>query len=128
MIYTGYYSKMKEYADLGLTLLSISRTKPEFAKSCIDIPQLFPSNKILWDYKKGKIDEMEYTSKYLDQLNELGVDKIIKMIQIFGDNVVLLCWESPEKFCHRHILADYINKNSCVVIEEFGKEKEISLF
>ena len=128
MIYTGYYSKIKEYADSGLTLLSISRTKPEFAKSCIDIPQLFPSNKILWDYKKGKIDEMEYTSKYLDQLNELGVDRIIKMIQIFGDNVVLLCWESPEKFCHRHILADYINKNSGVVVEEFGKEKEISLF
>ena len=127
MIYTGYYSKMKEYADLGLTLLSISRTKPEFAKSCIDIPQLFPSDKILWDHKKGKIDEMEYTSKYLDQLNELGADRIIKMIQIFGDNVVLLCWESPEKFCHRHILADYINKNS-VVVEEFGKENEISLF
>ena len=128
MIYTGYYSKIKEYVDSGLTLLSISRTKPEFAKSCIDIPQLFPSDKILWDYKKGKIDEMKYTSKYLDQLNELGVDRIIKMIQIFGDNVVLLCWESPEKFCHRHILADYINKNSNINVEEFGKEKEISLF
>ena len=128
MIYTGYYSKIKEYADSGLTLLSISRTKPEFAKSCIDIPQLFPSNKILWDHKKGKIDEMEYTAKYLDQLNELGVDRIIKMIQIFGDNAVLLCWESPEKFCHRHILADYINKNSGIIVEEFGKEKEISLF
>ena len=128
MIYTGYYSKIKEYVDSGLTLLSISRTKPEFAKSCIDIPQLFPSDKILWDYKKGKIDEMEYTSKYLNQLNERGVDRIIKMIQIFGDNVVLLCWESPEKFCHRHILADYINKNSNINVEEFGKEKEISLF
>ena len=128
MIYTGYYSKIKEYADSGLTLLSISRTKPEFVKSCIDIPQLFPSDKILWDHKKGKIDDMEYTSKYLDQLNELGIDRIIKMIQIFGDNVVLLCWESPEKFCHRHILADYINKNSGVVVEEFGKENEISLF
>ena len=128
MIYTGYYSKIKEYVDLGLTLLSISRTKPEFAKSCIDIPQLFPSDKILWDHKKGKIDEMEYTSKYLDQLNELGIDRIIKMIQIFGDNVVLLCWESPEKFCHRHILADYINKNSGVVVEEFGKENEMRPF
>ena len=59
---------------------------------------------------------------------KLGIDRIIKMIQIFGDNVVLLCWESPEKFCHRHILADYINKNSGVVVEEFGKENEISLF
>ena len=28
---------------------------------------------------------------------------------------------------NEHILVDYINKNS-VVVEEFGKEKEISLF
>ena len=127
MIYTGYYSKIKEYADSGLTLLSISRTKPEFAKSCIDIPQLFPSDKILWDHKKGKIDDMEYTSKYLAQLDGIGIDRIIKTIQIFGDDVVLLCWESPEKFCHRHILANYINRNSDLVVEEFEK-KELSLF
>ena len=49
-------------------------------------------------------------------------------VEIFLPSVVLLCWESPEKFCHRHILADYINKNSGVVVEEFGKENEISLF
>ena len=127
MIYTGYYSKIKEYADAGLRLLSISRTKPGFAKNCVDVSPLFPDEKILWDYKKGDIDEMEYTSKYLDQLNELGIDRIIKTIQIFGDDVVLLCWESPEKFCHRHILADYINRNSDLVVEEFGT-KEFLLF
>ena len=127
MIYTGYYSKIKEYADAGLTLLSISRTKPGFAKNCVDVPPLFPDEKILWDYKKGDIDNMEYTSKYLDQLDDIGIDRIIKTIQIFGDDVVLLCWESPEKFCHRHILADYINRNSDLVVEEFEK-KELSLF
>ena len=127
MIYTGYYSKIKEYANAGLRLLSISRTKPGFAKACVDVPPLFPDEKILWDYKKGDIDEMEYTSKYLTQLDGMGIDKIIKTIQIFGDDVVLLCWESPEKFCHRHILADYINRNSDLVVEEFGT-KELSLF
>ena len=127
MIYTGYYSKIKEYADAGLRLLSISRTKPGFAKDCVDVPPLFPDEKILWDYKKGDIDEMEYTSKYLAQLDDIGIDRIIKTIQIFGDDVVLLCWESPEKFCHRHILADYINRNSDLVVEEFGT-KEFLLF
>ena len=29
---------------------------------------------------------------------------------------------------NEHILADYINKNSGVVVEEFGKENEIALF
>ena len=128
MIYTGYYSKIKEYTDAGLKLLSISRTKPGFVKDCVDVHPLFPDEKILWDYKKGDIDEKEYTSKYLTQLDGIGIDKIIKTIQIFGENVVLLCWESPEKFCHRHILADYINRNSDLVVEEFGKKEEISLF
>ena len=127
MIYTGYYAKIKEYADAGLRLLSISRTKPGFAKDCIDVPPLFPDEKILWGHKKGDIDNMEYTSKYLAQLDDIGIDRIIKTIQIFGDDVVLLCWESPEKFCHRHILADYINRNSDLVVEEFGT-KELSLF
>ena len=127
MIYTGYYSKIKEYTDAGLRLLSISRTKPGFVKDCVDVPPLFPDEKILWDYKKGDFDEMEYTSKYLTQLDGMGIDKIIKTIQIFGDDVVLLCWESPEKFCHRHILANYINRNSDLVVEEFEK-KELSLF
>ena len=29
---------------------------------------------------------------------------------------------------NEHILVDYINKNSGVVVEEFREEKEISLF
>jgi len=121
MIYTGYYSKIKEYTNAGLKLLSISRTKPGFVKNCIDVPPLFPDEKILWGYKKGDIDEMEYTSKYLEQLENIGIDKILKTIEIFGDDVVLLCWESPEKFCHRHILADYINKHSKLKIKEYDK-------
>ena len=128
MIYTGYYSKIKEYTDAGLKLLSISRTKPGFVKDCVDVPPLFPDEKILRGYKKGDIDEMEYTSKYLDQLDKIGIEKIIQIIMLFGDDVVLLCWESPEKFCHRHILADYINRHSVLNVEEFGEIKETSLF
>ena len=128
VIYTGYYSKVKEYTDSGLKLLSISRTRPDFVKDCIDIPQFFPDEKLLWGYKKGEIDEMEYTSKYLDQLNNLGIKKILQTIQLFGENVILLCWESPEKFCHRHILADYIARHSDLTVEEFNKNDEISLF
>ena len=125
MIYTGYYSKIKDYQAVGLTLLSISRTKPGFVKSSIDIPHLFPDEKLFWGYKNGNIEEMEYTSKYLDQLDRLGIKNILQMINIFGDNVVLLCWESPEKFCHRHILADYITRNSDCVVKEFNNEESL---
>lgn len=117
MIYTGYYSKVKDYRSSGFTVVSISRTEPFPVDG--KLTALCPDEKILWGYKNGEIDEMEYTSLYLDQLDNVGIRNILKGIHSFGDNVVLLCWESPEKFCHRHILADYINKYTKLKIKEY---------
>ena len=119
MIYTGYYSKVKDYKSSGFTVVSISRTEPFPVDG--KLTALCPDEKILWGYKNGEIDEMEYTSLYLDQLDRVGIRNILAGIHSFGDNVVLLCWESPEKFCHRHILADYINKYTKLKIKEYDK-------
>ena len=117
MIYTGYFSKVKEYKSSGYTVVSISRTEPFPVDGKLTL--LAPDEKILWGYKNGKIDEMEYTSLYLDQLDKVGIRNILLGIHSFGDNVVLVCWESPEKFCHRHILADYINRNTKLNVKEY---------
>lgn len=118
MIYTGYYSKVKEYKKAGLVTVSISRTQPFSVDG--KILTLAPEEKILWAHKNGEIDQEEYTRQYLDQLEKRGIRNILLDIHFFGEDVVLLCWESPEKFCHRHILADYINKNSKLNIIEYG--------
>ena len=128
MIYTGYYSKMKDYKDAGLKTVSISRTIPESVTVDDRIPSLYPDDSLLFGYRNGNIDEMEYTSWYLRKIKKLGVENIISEIKRCGDNLVLLCWEAPDKFCHRHILADYLNKNSDLNITEFGESIEPSLF
>lgn len=120
-IYTGYYNKVKEYKDLKLQTISISRTEPKSIVIDGKIQELCPNNNILWDFKNGKIDEAEYTSEYLSQLDNIGIKNILLKIHHFGDNVILLCWESPEKFCHRHILADYINEHSLLKVVEYEK-------
>ena len=121
MIYTGYFSKVKDYKSSGLTVVSISRTEPFPVDGKLDL--LAPEESILWKYKNGEIDEMEYTSLYLDQLDKVGIRNILLDIHTFGDDVVLVCWEAPDKFCHRHILADYINKRTKLNIEEYGKSE-----
>ena len=68
---------------------------------------------------RKEIDEMEYTSRYLSQLDWVGIKNILLKIHHFGDDVVLLCWEAPDKFCHRHILADYINRKTKLEIKEY---------
>lgn len=119
MFYTGYYSKLGEYKSAGLKLVSISRTKPKGLTVDGDIPELYPEKDLLWGFKNMDIEEMEYTSKYLDQLDRIGIKDILLKIHSFGNDVVLLCWEAPGKFCHRHILADYINRNSKLNVEEY---------
>ena len=37
-----------------------------------------------------------------------------------GQDVALCCYEKPEDFCHRHILADWIKEKTGVEIEEYG--------
>lgn len=119
MIYTGYYALAHKYAEVGLKLVSISSSEPPLMSIDGKIPSLSPDKDILYEYKNGYIDEMEYTSRYLDKLDKIGIRNILKYIHYFGDDVILLCWEHPSKFCHRHILADYINKRTKLNIIEY---------
>ena len=128
MIYTGYYSKIKDYKDAGLKVISISRTIPDVVQVDGKLSFLCPDDSLLFGYKNGEIDEMEYTSKYLHKLGFFGAINIIQEIRRYGNDVVLLCWEAPDKFCHRHILANYLNKNSKVNVVEFGETTEPALF
>lgn len=119
MIYTGYYSKLKMYKESGLKAISISRTEPKSITVDGKIIELAPSQELFEKSKSGCISNMEYTSMYLDQLDTLGIKNILLLIHNYGDDVVLLCWEAPNKFCHRHILADYINKRTKLEIKEY---------
>jgi hypothetical protein len=63
--------------------------------------------------KDNKENNDWYTKMYHETvLSNLSVkDTLIKLHNIVGcplDEVTLLCYESPEKFCHRHLAASWI--------------------
>ena len=39
-------------------------------------------------------------------------EKILQAIKSLPDESMLCCYESPDKFCHRHILAKWLNENN----------------
>jgi uncharacterized protein (DUF488 family) len=41
------------------------------------------------------------------------------------DGALLLCYESPGEFCHRRLLADWIERHTEFVITEWKNEKEL---
>lgn len=51
-------------------------------------------------------------------LDKLDAQKIIR--DLGGDNFVMLCWENPGVFCHRRVVAVWLEKASGIRVEEFN--------
>jgi hypothetical protein len=65
------------------------------------------------------MDPETFISLYKAQvLDKLDPHKIIK--DLGGDNFILLCWEDPGVFCHRRVVAAWMQKEAGVLVEEFN--------
>ena len=134
---TGYFAKAKQYADLGYALVSIAKVAPWFLPKGLKVYPLdclAPTDDIL----ALKDSPDKYTPKYqrdiLSHLKPTDVYHKLWMIshQEQKDKVVLMCYESPEKFCHRHLVANWLNEKLRVNVEEVvalvPKKKAIDFF
>ncbi len=72
-----------------------------------------------WFFKKYKEDgdEMFYMARYYEEvLNDLVPIEVWEALG--GSDAILLCWEEPGKFCHRNIVAKWLNINLGAGVEE----------
>lgn len=108
-ITTGYYSCLKRYLDYGYTPVSISLSSP--ISISLKLPELNPPYSLLKLYKSHSISEDEYLDIYVKYvLTPLYLPDIFNKISSFSSRVVLLCYESPFAFCHRHIVSFWLSK------------------
>lgn len=111
MIFTSYFAKASKVPDA--IQISIALYKPDFFRADATIPVFAPTYDILREYKQTG-DTKAYTDKYLRLLKERDseIQKKVALLEKLAYNriVLLCCWESPEKFCHRHLLAEYVGK------------------
>lgn len=130
-IHTSYYAMLssikKDHPDYFLVSTSGSIT-PEIETAVDSWNQsLAPSKDIFFEYKNNP-DWEQYSDRFkaerlpkVDWLVKLEeweekANKIGKNI----DNIVLLCYEDSETFCHRHILAEDIEKEFRTEVQEYG--------
>lgn len=78
-----------------------------------------PGWSLVSSYKDGKVTEEEYTEAYRAMLDKLGERLILASLK---DGDVLLCWEKPTDFCHRHVLAQWLREHGHTV-SELGGDK-----
>ena len=72
-----------------------------------------------------KYIEDEYIKSYYDiRLKELDVKELLYILrEKFGNNIILLCHESVDEFCHRRLVADYIELETGIYIPELVIDK-----
>ena len=94
--------------------VSIAGKCPDFYKGR-EYKELAPK---YWFFKKYKKDGDKefYTKKYYEEvLNKLDPKKVYEEL---GKDAVILCWEAPGKFCHRHIVAEWLSLSLGIKIKE----------
>jgi len=122
---TSYYFSRLIKPNMNLVSISVSvPTMKGYSKLKFYKP-LFPNWKIVYQYKKGSISKEEYTVIYNKQLNCLNPEDTIKAL---GKNAILLCWEKPGLFCHRHLVAEWLKKTTDTIVEELKEERQKSLW
>ena len=58
-----------------------------------------------------------YRAQVLDKLDARQV-----LADLGGDDFVMLCWEQPGEFCHRLVVAAWLQKELGVKVEEFNSK------
>ena len=109
MIQTSSFFKYK-----GPNGVSIALTTPPFWKGP-GYFYLYPTWDMINKYKKTK-NEKEYIKEYNKVLEVLN--PIVVYDQL--DGMVLLCWEPPGEFCHRRLVAKWLENELGIEVPEIG--------
>ena len=120
-MYTGYFAKLKCYSNNDLIPVSISSIAPKwYYKGEYKI--LAPWPKLIRAYKRKEITKEDYIIQFNKYLYNLDQEQIlIQLNDIFGDlnKIILICYEKPDDFCHRHLVANWLNIYITNMVEEF---------
>lgn len=119
-IYTSNYARNANNPNA----IGISLTIPEWYEGK-RMEFLAPKSDMIGKIRKGtaNYNQRKYTRDYLDLLKARNVDPK-KLIETISEGAILLCYESPGEFCHRRVLADWIERHTGVTVPEWMNEKE----
>lgn len=110
MIYTTYFAKLKSLPK-DIVPISICGKAPIWY-SGIQYKKLAPKYDFFMQWKENH-DNDYYISCFNNQvLSELNPVQVINdlIVMAAGRDIALVCYEKPEDFCHRHLVADWLRK------------------
>lgn len=61
---------------------------------------------------------------YAKVLSKLDPEQVLNELNMFGDDVVILCYEGNKDFCHRHLVAAWLELNLHMRVSEIEINEE----
>jgi uncharacterized protein (DUF488 family) len=121
VVYTSYFGMARRFP------------KEKFIKTavCYSVPpgigiwnSVVPDADLVFGLKRGEITKEYYEQQYYQMLLDRK-DQIANNIPFLKNgeqDAVLLCYEKPEDWCHRHILARFLNEQFGLDVTEYKFE------
>jgi DNA integrity scanning protein DisA with diadenylate cyclase activity len=98
--------------------VSISRGKPRWYDGrSFDL--LAPSWEWIKNYQQGIWTWEKYVASYDLMLSELDAANVVAAL---GENAVMCCFCKPQERCHRFLVADFIERETGLIVPELGTE------
>ena len=125
MIYTSRYKNINKYTfkDQVVSISGDRGKRAEYDGKCY--PALAPKKSFwqVWFDNRGKISKEDNTKFYIEKyyeevLSKMDVNKVYKEL----DEKILLCYEDPQDFCHRQIVAAWFELYTGIKVPEVKQE------
>lgn len=109
-IYTSYFAHLRKgRQDIPPIQYSVANSSPYKLET---LPLFVPNwTNLTEPYKTGQITPQQFIDRYLSYLQEIPQEELNETLDTLPSDtdIVLLCWEAPNNFCHRHTLAKYLS-------------------
>ena len=128
--FTSYFANLKNLPKY-IEPIAICGGIPDWYKG-LWYKKLAPSWSIWkeWHDSNEPDKNEHYVSRFVPEiLGELDVKQVADDLKKMADSKTpcLICYEKPNEFCHRHVVAKWLTDDGFET-EEFGKIKELTLF
>ena len=97
----SFFRVLNRQKQFGERLVSIAYHSPGVYLGR-SYPALAPRRQML------KLDEATYRIEYQKILDNLDPRQVFDDL---GEDAILLCWEAPGKFCHRRLVAEWLEEH-----------------
>lgn len=119
-IYTSYFANGKKLGKAGITMIGIALYPPKWFYG-VSLKTVSPTYSILHEDNRERYIE-RFKKEVLSRVDPKEFLERVKQYSN-GKDVALCCFEKPGDFCHRHLVADWLNEKLGLDVQEFGVKK-----